>query len=497
MNASNRGPQVTAHFADQDAATAALDGLRAAGVTPDDVALTVGDPEGQNASVRLTVQAADASAAAQLRDLLGAAGASEVYWADPAQIPLPSAGAATPPAAIVLPDGAAATTVANIVEDPAAEPDAGSEPEPAHATWGGEAVGGAAGALLGGVIGALLGGPLGAAIGVAVGGGAGSGAVHLVTEPNTGPRGSEIGAGAGALVGGIMGAPGGPIGMAIGATLGGALGGASGEMVQDATEEIIEEHHLAEEAVQEEAQEAALAAAAAGATSALPPRDLPPTTLTVAPPEGATLTDPSPYRGAGEAARQATAAALAPAAEAAARNLPATAAAIDRGPDGTASEYRSGGEGPRGGDPMTNNERDTRQPAPDTTDHNPHDAGAAPGVSNAGSTGRAFGTSMMGAGTGTSIGPSRGNTGPGTGSDALEASYGAKPPTDLSQMAGLSNDTDEGGNATQPNDPAFQQATRAVDPAATRAAAATPDSADTLTSTAGTGDNDIPAETKR
>ncbi|MDQ2810229.1 MAG: hypothetical protein M3Z04_25410, partial [Chloroflexota bacterium] len=122
MNAPNQGPQVTAHFADQDAATAALDHLRAAGVTPDDVALTVGDPAGQNASVRLTVQAADAAAAAQLRDLLGAAGASDVYWADPAQIP-PGTTVAAPPADIMLPDVTAATTVANIVEDPA-EPDA-------------------------------------------------------------------------------------------------------------------------------------------------------------------------------------------------------------------------------------------------------------------------------------------------------------------------------------------------------------------------------------
>ncbi len=146
---------------------------------------------------------------------------------------------------------------------------------------------------------------------------------------------------------------------------------------------------------------------------------------------------------------------------------------------------------------MTSNERDNGQPVPDTTDRNPDDAGAAPGVSDAGSTGRAFGTGMMGAGTGTSIGPSRGNTGPGTGSDALEASYGAKPPTDLSQMAGLSNDTDQGGNAAQPTDPAFQQASRSIDPAATRAAAAAPDTADTPTTTAGTGDNDIPAETER
>ncbi len=362
MNAPNTGPQVTAHFADQETATAALDGLRAAGVTPDDVALTVGDPEGQNASVRLTVQAADASAAAQLRDLLGTAGASDVYWADPAPIPSVGAAAMSTPADIVLPQAAAATTVANIVEDPSTEPDAADEPEPPHATWGGEAAGGAAGALIGGVIGALVGGPLGAAIGVAVGGGAGSGAVHLATEPNTGPRGSEIGAGAGALVGGLMGAPGGPLGMAIGAALGGALGGASGEMVQDATEEIIQEHHLADEAAQEEAQEMA-SAAAPSATPAPPPRDLPAppvaadpvpsaAVVTVAPSgDTAALTDPSPYRGAGEAARQAAATDLTPPAEAAARDLPAAPAVIDRGPDGTATDYRSGGDGPRGGDP--------------------------------------------------------------------------------------------------------------------------------------------------
>ncbi|MDQ2806606.1 MAG: hypothetical protein M3Z04_06770 [Chloroflexota bacterium] len=145
---------------------------------------------------------------------------------------------------------------------------------------------------------------------------------------------------------------------------------------------------------------------------------------------------------------------------------------------------------------MISNARDDRQPVQDTTDRNPDDAGAAPGVSDAGSTGRAFGTGMMGAGTGTSIGPSRGNTGPGTGSDALEASYGAEPPTTLGQMAGASDTPDQGGNATQATDPAFQQAARAVDPAATHSPAG-PTASEPLTSTAGTGDNDIPAETER
>ncbi len=351
MDSSISGPQITAHFASQDAATAALDRLREAGVTPDQVALTVGDPTGREESVRLTVQAGAADAT-RLRDLLGAAGASDVYWADAAQMAAPVAQP-VPSADIVRPQAAAATTVANIVEDPAADTDEAQPPESPHATWTGEAAGGAAGALLGGVIGAVLGGPIGAAIGAAVGGGAGSGAVHLATEPNTGPRGSEIGAGTGAVVGGLMGVPGGPIGMAIGAALGGALGGASGEMVQDATEEIIEEHHLAEEAAEEEAGTPTAQAA---------PRDLPASAVAAdlsapAPPVTATavreptpLTDPSPYRGAGDGARQAEATDLARPAGAAARDLPPTAAPINRGPDGTATAYRSGGDGPRGGD---------------------------------------------------------------------------------------------------------------------------------------------------
>ncbi len=147
---------------------------------------------------------------------------------------------------------------------------------------------------------------------------------------------------------------------------------------------------------------------------------------------------------------------------------------------------------------MTSRDSEDQQPVIDKTDRNPADPGAAPGASKAGSTGRAFGTGMMGAGTGTSIGPSRGNTGPGTGSDALEASYGAKPPTSLGQMAGVSDTPDQGGNGPQATDPAFRQAAREVDPSAGRnAAAADPGSAAPLTSTAGTGDNDIPAETEQ
>jgi hypothetical protein len=74
------------------------------------------------------------------------------------------------------------------------------------------------------------------------------------------------------------------------------------------------------------------------------------------------------------------------------------------------------------------------------------DPGALPGASDAGSEGQAMGTGKAGAGTGMSIGPSRGNTGPGTGSDALEAHYGDQPPTTLGQMIGAGDAPDQGGN---------------------------------------------------
>jgi hypothetical protein len=277
---------------------------------------------------------------------------------------------------------AEATPVSNTVEK--VEDDT-IEPEAPHATWGGEALGGAAGAIVGGAIGLVLGGPLGAAIGVAVGGGAGAGAVHLADEPNTGPRGAEIGAGTGALIGGIMGAAGGPVGAAVGATLGAAVGGASGEMVQDATEEIIEEHRLMDEA---EAEEAAEAADQNSNTRDVPIGDLPvgsgaPSAVVVAPAEstapvaavvpadsaapaasvadslaaatpgdlvdltGPPLTDPTPYRGASEEARTAAPGDME---EGATRDLPVADPVPDRGPGGTDTEYRSGGAASQGGD---------------------------------------------------------------------------------------------------------------------------------------------------
>ncbi|HUS15521.1 MAG TPA: YMGG-like glycine zipper-containing protein, partial [Chloroflexia bacterium] len=263
--------------------------------------------------------------------------------------------------------------------DDGADGEVGVAPEPPHATWGGEALGAAAGAIAGGVLGAVVGGPLGAAVGVAVGGGAGSGAVHLASEPNTGPRGTEIGAGTGALVGGIMGSPGGPLGAAVGAALGAALGGASGELVQDATEEIIAEReavaaHSREEAALAEVPSGASAHPAAGslpvpdtgATRALgatvsadsAPRAATPAMMDTAVPQAAPATGhdggpatATPYRGAGDAARSASPQSIEilPGDQPATRDLGVAPTSTDRGPQGIDTEYRSGGDGPRGG----------------------------------------------------------------------------------------------------------------------------------------------------
>jgi hypothetical protein len=123
------------------------------------------------------------------------------------------------------------------------------------------------------------------------------------------------------------------------------------------------------------------------------------------------------------------------------------------------------------------------------------DPGALPNASDAGSAGQEMGAGKAGAGTGMSIGPSRGNTGPGTGSDALEAQYGGTPPTTLGQMAGTSDDTDQGGNGPLTEEPNLQRAARTgeVAPAADAPHPGNPPGRPN----AGLGDNDIPAETEQ
>ena len=98
------------------------------------------------------------------------------------------------------------------------------------------------------------------------------------------------------------------------------------------------------------------------------------------------------------------------------------------------------------------------------------------GQSDAGSVGRPLGAGMAGVGTGTSIGPSRGGTGPGTGSDAREARYGEDQPTPLADMLGVAGEdthTDEGGNAPLRRDPRVVEAAQHADPDAARIAAET------------------------
>ncbi len=366
------------------AAGGLLGGLAGLGVPEEDA-------RGYEAHVRagrilLTIHTADAGTAGRLRDIAEANGAYDVrIYGGRAGAPAPDVPVAAPQSSRAAPAtparsmGAAldATdlppvapagyTVSNTVDD-------GDEtPEPPHATWTGEAVGGAAGAIAGGIIGAVAGGPVGAAIGAAVGGGAGSGAMHMATEPNTQPTGSGVGAGTGAVVGGILGAPGGPVGMAVGAALGAAVGGASGEMVQDATEEIIEERQLMHDAETRDRRAPATdrgvaptppatPAGVPGATESAiagltgPAEDLSGRAGTPAPPaaDARDMTGQSsatPYRGAGEAARSAQPGEI--------QVLPDTPGDRgidwpeedipgDRGPQGTDTEYRSGGAGARG-----------------------------------------------------------------------------------------------------------------------------------------------------
>jgi len=128
------------------------------------------------------------------------------------------------------------------------------------------------------------------------------------------------------------------------------------------------------------------------------------------------------------------------------------------------------------------------------------DPGAAPGVSDAGSAGHLMGTGLAGAGTGTSIGASRGNTGPGTGSDAEEAAYGSDPGTRFSEMIGVGPERpggDEGGN--RPLTP--EERAARIGQAATPEAELAPQNADLgnpepITSNRGLGDDDIPVETE-
>ncbi|MGI8589191.1 MAG: hypothetical protein ACR2M0_16135 [Chloroflexia bacterium] len=121
------------------------------------------------------------------------------------------------------------------------------------------------------------------------------------------------------------------------------------------------------------------------------------------------------------------------------------------------------------------------------------DPGAAPGVSDAGSVGRTMGTGRAGAGTGTSIGPSRGNTGPGTGSDKIEREYGQDPPTRLTEMVGAGSEREDGGEGGNGpvGDPARTGAAGQSASVRPDTPGATPDMSDTR----GLGDNDIPAET--
>ena len=383
------GPVLGAGILGSILAGAAI-GAAAGGLLGGLVGLGVPEEEarGYEAHVRagrilLTIHTADAGTAGRLRDIAEANGAYDVRiyggraGALAPDVPLaapqrasaaPVVSATSAGAGLDAPDlppvAPAGYTVSNTVDD-------GDETsEPPHATWTGEALGGAAGAITGGIIGAVAGGPVGAAIGAAVGGGAGSGAMHMATEPNTQPAGSEVGAGTGAVVGGIMGVPGGPVGMAVGAALGAAVGGASGEMVQDATEEIIEERKLMHEAeTRAPATDRGVAppppAAPAGVPGATesavagltgPAEDLSGRTGTPAPPAADARdvtgqTSATPYRGAGEAARSAKPGEIQVVPDTPGDrgiDWPEADVPGDRGPQGTDTEYRSGGAGARG-----------------------------------------------------------------------------------------------------------------------------------------------------
>ncbi|HUS15520.1 MAG TPA: hypothetical protein VM536_10955 [Chloroflexia bacterium] len=129
------------------------------------------------------------------------------------------------------------------------------------------------------------------------------------------------------------------------------------------------------------------------------------------------------------------------------------------------------------------------------------DPSAAPGVDDAGSTGHSFGAGMAGAGTGTSVGPSRGNTGPGTGSDALEARYGEEPQTRFSEMVGVGPerpDGDQGGNSPLRGSERHAAAAQFADPdVKPLIRSADTGTADAPSSSAGLGDNDIAVETEQ
>jgi hypothetical protein len=149
---------------------------------------------------------------------------------------------------------------------------------------------------------------------------------------------------------------------------------------------------------------------------------------------------------------------------------------------------------------MTSDNRADQERLARKTDENTVDPGAAPGVSDAGSEGQMMGTGLAGVGNGTSIGPSRGNTGPGTGSDEMEAHYGEEPPTRLTEMLGVGPERPGGdeGSRRRPEESAILARERqAVNRDATEAIIdADPGTTYSTSSTAGLGDNDIPAETE-
>jgi hypothetical protein len=149
---------------------------------------------------------------------------------------------------------------------------------------------------------------------------------------------------------------------------------------------------------------------------------------------------------------------------------------------------------------MTSKDRADQQRLARETEENAVDPGAAPGVSDAGSAGHLIDTSLAGVGTGTSIGPSRGNTGPGTGSDEMEAHYGEEPPSRLTEMVGVGPERPGGdeGSRRRPDESAILARERqAVNRDATAPIVdSDPGTTDSTSSTAGLGDNDIPAETE-
>jgi hypothetical protein len=149
---------------------------------------------------------------------------------------------------------------------------------------------------------------------------------------------------------------------------------------------------------------------------------------------------------------------------------------------------------------MTSDDRANQERLARANEEEAVDPGAAPGVSDAGSEGYMVGTGLAGVGTGTSIGPSRGNTGPGTGSDEMEAHYGEEPPTRLTEMVGVGPERpggDEGARRRPEESAILARERQAVNRDATEAIIdADPGTTYSTSSTAGLGDNDIPAETE-